>query len=141
MLAMALLMAARASIPDIPLETWQCRNQLEVWCAVDGCAANALDAFTPMDIHAQSDGMLSVCAYTGCWKGEAGFTLVQDRALWTADALSFSSMPGGEGEAVTLLISTGNGVGFVHVGGLATPILCERRAYEPSDPQTENTGE
>ena len=121
----------RASISEVPAETpvdpsqWRCRNQVEVWCSADGCAASEPENFTPMEVSAGRDGALSVCAYTGCWGGAATVTAVQGRALWTADSVRFSTNPDMVQAAVTLLINEKDGVGFVKVGGLATPLLCE----------------
>jgi len=129
-----LLMVLRASVSEVPSEIpidpamWQCRNQVEVWCSADGCAASEPDGFTPMDINAKRTGDLSVCAYTGCWEGKATVTAVDGHVLWTAKALGFSGNPKASGAAITLLVNQKDGVGFVQAGGLATPVLCERRA-------------
>lgn len=126
------MMLMRASIAEVPAETpddapvWNCRNQLEVWCSADGCAASEPDAFTPMDITARRSGALSVCAYTGCWEGEADITAIDGRLIWTSDKLQFSTSPDAFQSSVTLLINQKDGVGFVRVGGLATPVLCQR---------------
>ena len=36
---LAAVTLAAASRDEVPAETWNCRNQVEVWCAADGCAA------------------------------------------------------------------------------------------------------
>ncbi len=127
MLFLALAALLRASTAELPHETWNCRNQIEVWCAADGCAAAPPGEFTPMDINAGADGGFSVCAYTGCWESDARPRRADGRVLWAADDLAFSTMPDGGMEAdVTLLIIEKDGVGFVRVGGLATPLLCAR---------------
>jgi hypothetical protein len=124
-LAAALLLGA--SKAEVPPESWNCRNQIEVWCAADGCAATPSEEFTPMDIWASADGEISVCAYTGCWEGKAAPSDVGGRLLWSADALPFvSALEGAVGD-VTLLIMAQDGVGFVRAGGIATPVLCTRR--------------
>lgn len=123
-LAAALMLGASKS--EVPPESWNCRNQLEVWCAADGCAATPPDAFTPMDIWGSADGDLSVCAYSGCWQGKAAMTETDSRLLWSADDLPFVSAVEGATGDVTLLIDARDGVGFVRAGGLATPVLCVR---------------
>ena len=119
-----------ASKTEVPPESWNCRNQIEVWCASDGCAATPPDESTPMDIWASvgkaGEGTISACAYTGCWDGKASVAASAGRYLWTGDNLPFvSSAPGAVGD-VTLLILAGDGVGFVRAGGIATPVLCRR---------------
>jgi hypothetical protein len=122
----------RASRAEVPAESWNCRNQIEVWCAADGCAATPPDESTPMDIWASADGAISVCAYSGCWEGKAEASAAAGRLLWIGDNLPFvSAIDGAKGD-VTLLILAGDGVGFVRAGGLATPVLC-RRALKIGD--------
>lgn len=128
---MLLVVAAllRASPAEIPDETWRCRNQVEVWCASDGCAATPDDQFTAMDIHATTSGELTVCAYTGCWEAPAAVSRRDGRLLWTAEGAAFSTAEAGAMTAdITLLIIEREGVGFVRAGGLATPLLCLREA-------------
>ena len=128
---LALVALFGSSPKEIPTEIWRCSNQVEVWCAADGCAATAEGEMTPMDITASADGRLSVCAYTGCWEGEAAYAATNGRLVWAGDALTFSTAPeGGESDA-TLLIIARDGVGFVRAGGLASPVLCARsRPFE-----------
>ena len=146
MLFLALAAAMRASVSEVPEETpvlpepvkaqgeaWNCRNQVEVWCAADGCAARPPDEFTPMDVSVASSGDVSICAYTGCWQGLADVARTNGRTLWTAEVLKFSTQPGAEGTAATVLIIEKDGVGFVRVGGLATPVLCEHRSMNHVD--------
>lgn len=129
-LAVALILGASKS--EVPPERWNCRNQVEVWCAADGCAATPPEETTPMDIWASADGSVSVCAYTGCWEGEAAYTSDAGRFLWRADGIPFvSPIEGAKGD-ITLLILAADGVGFVRAGGIATPVLC-RRALKAGD--------
>lgn len=123
LLVAALLGASREGLPP---DAWRCRNQVEVWCAADGCAATRPDEFTPMDISAKADGDLSICAYSGCWTGRAKVARAGGRWLWAGDGFAFSSSPDGEKADVTLMIVAREGVGFVRAGGLATPVLCSR---------------
>lgn len=135
MILLTLAALLRASTAEIPHETWNCRNQIEVWCAADGCAATPPDEFTPMDIHADVAGGVSVCAYTGCWEADAAPVESNGRLLWTADKATFSSAPeGGMTTDVTLLVSERDGVGFVRALGFATPVLCTRTGPDLDGP-------
>lgn len=126
MLEIAGLMLLKASISEVPKGAWRCRNQVEVWCAADGCAATDAESFTPIDATAEDDGALSVCLYSGCFDGKAKRLRSDGRSLWLGDGLKFvSSFDGASGD-VTLLIIENDGVGFVRAGGLATPVLCAR---------------
>jgi len=126
MIEMLAALILGASKSEVPPESWNCGNQIEVWCAADGCASTPPDAFTAMDIWATADGDLSVCAYSGCWRGRAARSAAGGRLLWSGDALPFESAVEGAAADVTLLILAADGVGFVRAGGLATPVLCAR---------------
>ena len=120
------------SVGEVPASVWHCTNNLEVWCTVDSCAARPSDEMTPMSIAAKIEGAgtgaVSVCAYSGCWEGASAVTRVNGRTLWAADDLGFSTQPdGGFTGDVTLMIIEKEGVGFVRVGGIASPLFCERR--------------
>lgn len=123
LLAAAAMVASQSSVPP---DAWQCRNQVEVWCTVDSCAAKPESETTPMDIWVRGDGAFSVCAYTGCWDGMAETAVVNGRRLWAADNVAFLSASGGFNADVTLAIVEKDGVGFVRLGGFASPLLCIR---------------
>ncbi|HNR77612.1 MAG TPA: hypothetical protein PKM48_10820 [Parvularculaceae bacterium] len=131
MIELAAALFLGASRTEVPPETWNCRNQVEVWCAADGCAATPPDESTPMDIWASlgasGEGEISACAYSGCWEGKAAMSSAAGRLLWIGDDLPFVSAIEGATGDVTLLILAEDGVGFIRVGGIATPLLCVRR--------------
>lgn len=124
----ALLLAAllSGSKSEVPPDTWRCVNNVEVWCSVDSCAAKEEDESTPFAISLRADGKFSVCAYTGCWEGNGTVTNTAGRRLWVADDVAFSSGDGGFTADVSVLVIERDGVGFVRVGGIATPMLCRR---------------
>ncbi len=137
MSAAIIALALRASMFGAPEDyqpapetAWLCRNQIEVWCAADGCAARPAGEFTPMTVEAtvaaSGAARISACAYSGCWAGEAAATALSGRILWAADGLAFSTAPQAAGTDVTLLIEAKDGVGFLSVGAIATPVLCTR---------------
>jgi hypothetical protein len=130
MIEIALAFFLGATREGLPPDAWTCRNQVEVWCAADGCAAANPEEFTPMDISADASGALSVCAYTGCWAGKAKVARAEGRWLWAGDGFDFSTSQQGEKTDVTLMIVARDGVGFVRAGSLATPVLCTRAAAE-----------
>ena len=110
-----------------PAESWVCKNDVEVWCAVDSCAAKAPDETTPMEVAMGAAGQFAVCAYTGCWEGAGSVMRDNGRLLITADETPFSSSPQGQFTAdISLLLIEKDGVGFVRVGGIASPLLCTR---------------
>lgn len=127
MLIAALLSSSKSEIPP---DVWDCVNDIEVWCAVDSCAAKAADETTPMAITAARDGAFSVCAYTGCWEGRTEVADIAGRLVWAADGTAFSTRPEGFEADVSLLIIEAEGVGFVRAGGIANPLLCARRPID-----------
>jgi hypothetical protein len=48
--------------------------------------------------------------------------------LWAGDKFDFTTAVAGPVTDVSLLIISGEGVGFVRAGGFATPLLCVRSA-------------
>jgi len=127
LLVAALLSSSKSEIPP---DAWHCKNDIEVWCSVDGCAAKDADETTPMSISASRSGAYSVCAYTGCWEGQADVIDAAGRLLWVANDVPFSSQPDGFRADVSLMIIEGDGVGFVRVGSIASPLLCLRRPVD-----------
>ena len=125
-LAVMASMGETAAIPEAAVAKWNCRNQVEIWCAADGCAAAA--DFTPMDVTASTTGRVSACAYSGCWEGDARREENAQAHVWTADRLNWTGVPaGGYVDDVALLIMKRDGVGFIRIGGFANPLICERR--------------
>lgn len=129
MLLLAALFSSSKS--EIPADAWVCKNDIEVWCSVDGCAAKDVEETTPMSIVAARNGAFSVCAYTGCWEGKARVANTAGRLVWAADDVPFSSRPDGGFRAdISLMIIEGDGAGFVRVGAIASPLLCLRRPFD-----------
>ena len=108
---------------SIPPDRWRCANQVEVWCTVDSCSAKRESETTPMGVEAFADGRFSVCAYTGCWEGKATMRAADGRVFWAANDVAFSSNDAASAD-VSIFIVQKEGVGFVRVGALATPMLC-----------------
>jgi len=130
MLMLLLAALVSSSKSEIPPDIWDCANDVEVWCSVDGCAANAEGESTPMAITARRSGEFSVCAYSGCWEGKTDVADIVGRLVWAADGAAFSTNPDGFFADITLLIVEKDGVGFVRAGGIATPLLCAKRPID-----------
>ena len=126
LIALAMLSASKSEIPP---DRWVCANDIEVWCTVDSCAAKSERESTPMAVAARADGRFSVCAYTGCWEGKTRMANIDGRLVWTADGVPFSTNEAAAAD-VSLMIVARDGVGFVRVGAIASPLLCRRRALE-----------
>lgn len=128
-----LALATKQGVPVVDTK-WSCSNQVEVWCAVDSCAARPVDEFTPMSIAADVAGNVEVCAYTGCWQAKGVLVDQDSRLLWTASDAPFSTGAnagsGGEGIDLTLLVDRRDGIGFVRAGGIASPLLCNSSQSE-----------
>jgi hypothetical protein len=105
-------------------EAWTCRNEdLEITCGADGC--NASDSFTPMEVNVSSQGLMEVCAYSGCWRGQANQRVQSDRwILLAAERMQWMGSGGGEG-AFGLLLDRATGVAVLNGEGFAQPMLCE----------------
>lgn len=128
----ALLFAAllSGSKSEIPPDRWACANDIEVWCTVDSCAAKPESETTPMAIAARADGKVTVCAYTGCWETQTNMVNANGRLVWAADQVPFSTNDAATAN-VSLMIVAKDGVGFVRVGAIASPVLCRRAGPSP----------
>ena len=124
-IALALAALISASKSEVQPDRWACANDVEVWCTVDSCAAKAEDETTPMAIAARADGQVTVCAYTGCWEAQAQLSANNGRFLWTANGAPFSSNDAAMAD-ISLMIIARDGVGFIRVGAIASPLLCRR---------------
>ncbi|WP_425408027.1 hypothetical protein [Hyphococcus sp.] len=128
MLLLAALLSSSKS--EIPPDIWACKNEVEIWCSTEGCSAKPTDEMTPMSVTAARNGAFSVCAYTGCWEGEAEVKEASGRLLWVANDVPFSTRPDGFRADVSLLIIENDIAGFIRVGSIATPLLCVRRPVD-----------
>ena len=105
-------------------EDWRCRNDLEVSCGEAGCSAEAGDAFTPMDIHIGGTGEISVCAYSGCWEGDA--KTIEDGRFLMLIGHGLEHSTSEDPQDLVLTIDRQDGVGMLKVSSFALPILCKR---------------
>ncbi len=129
-LVLMLIALISSSKSEIPPDRWVCANDIEVWCTVDSCAAKPEAETTPMAISARADGRFSVCAYTGCWEGQTRMANIDGRLVWAADGVPFSTNEAATAD-ISLMIVARDGVGFVRVGAIASPLLCRRRTPSP----------
>lgn len=108
---------------------WACRNHLEVYCRDGACEVADLDQFTPMSIHLEDAGALSVCAYTGCWEGQAEVVDGDPFLVALGNNLPFStaSDDAESDRDVALVIDRSDGVATLKVGVFAQPLLCTRK--------------
>jgi hypothetical protein len=109
-------------------ETWHCRNTVEVHCRDGNCVALDPDETTPLDVAFSTAGGFAVCAYTGCWDGDAAplatepfLVIAQPRAPWSDPARA-------DGEAdVAIVFDRADRVAVVKAGGLVVPLQCRPR--------------
>lgn len=103
---------------------WSCRNEdLEITCDRDGCRAT--DSFTPMEVHVSDQGVMEICAYSGCWRGQANQRVSSNRwILLAAERMEWMGSGGGTG-AFGLLLDRETGVAVLNGEGFAQPMLCE----------------
>ncbi len=112
-------------------QRWQCRNDIEIACLDGSCSVEQEAAFTPMDIHVDTEGSLSICAYTGCWQG--GGKAIVEGAFLVLVGQGLEHSTGSDSEDIVLTIDRSDGVGTVKAGSFATPLLCTRNASPKPD--------
>jgi len=103
---------------------WNCRNEdLEVTCGDDGCRSS--ESFTPMDVHVSDEGLMEICAYTGCWRGQANQRVSSNRwILLAAERLQWMGSGGGTA-SFGLLLDRETGIAVLNGEGFAQPLLCD----------------
>lgn len=103
---------------------FSCRNEhVEVTCTWDGCKAS--ESFTPMEVHVSSEGLMEICAYSGCWRGQANQRVSSNRwLLLAAERMQWLGSGGGEG-AFALTLDRETGIATLNGEGFAQPMLCE----------------
>lgn len=94
---------------------------LQIQCSDGTCTAEK--DFTPMAINLHGKD-LSICAYSGCWEGEAvihqdeiGFAVLGKNLAWNGDAANKANFQ--------LAISLPSLEGMVLGEGFASPLQCE----------------
>ncbi len=109
-------------------EKWQCRNDLEVSCSDGACNVEPRDAFTPMSVNVDDSGMISACAYSGCWEGTGEVFRSGDFLILAGQDLKFSTAPDSEsaGADVVIAIDRSDMVATFKAGTFAHPLLCDR---------------
>ena len=120
----AISLSACTSIPK-PAGMWTCRNNdAEIGCEGKSCAVTLPPNFTPMSLTVNTDGSLSLCAYSGCWAGKAGKVTRSGQFLtFTGHSLVWSGTGGGSAD-VAATVNTQTGVATVLAEGYAQPMTC-----------------
>jgi hypothetical protein len=107
------------------MESWQCRNDLEIACANGKCEAKTKDGFTPMDVSFDESGKMSVCAYTGCWEGTGKVFKNADFLSLHGENLKFSTSAMSEDIAITL--DKRDNIAILKAGAFSHPLICQKR--------------
>lgn len=103
---------------------WECRNhEMEISCAAGKCSVETVD-FTPMDIHVNSNGDMSLCMYSGCLEGKGKVYQSGNHILWSGHKLSWGDKPAKGDGMVTL--DTDDNFGTVKVDSFAMPVTCQK---------------
>ncbi|MGI9386510.1 MAG: hypothetical protein ACR2OX_03690 [Methyloligellaceae bacterium] len=109
-------------------EEWSCRNKsAEIRCDAKACKVILPDGFTPMDLTVKTTGAVSLCAYSGCWAGQASGTLRAGRYFTVIGLKLPWSGTGGSTGHVAATIDTEARVAIILTGGFAHPMTCTKR--------------
>lgn len=112
----------------LPLSTfaanWQCRNDdLEIRCDDARCSAQS-EGFTPVSLEIDTErGTLELCAYSGCWSGEA--RIARDGPFWLASGRGLPwNGPQGDAADVAFALDSRDRIGTLKGAGFAMPLTC-----------------
>lgn len=82
-----------------------------------------------MAVSVSLAGEMSVCAYSGCWEGQAASILMSGEYLtFHATDLKWSQSPTDAGIACAATIDRQSRTGTIMVDNFAHPMTCERAA-------------
>jgi len=109
-----------------PAGSWTCRNTAaEISCQNDTCDVALPGDFTPMSLSADTQGNLSLCAYSGCWEGKASKTaIVDDYFTASSEGLIWSGTTGGTGR-MSVTIDMKTGITTLLAENYAHPMICK----------------
>ncbi len=119
------LVAIVVSVASAAAEEWSCRNNnAEITCAKDACEVILPDAFTPAELTVNTDGAISLCAYSGCWAGPATSMLKTGRYLSAIGLELPWSAKAGTNTDIAVSIDTATRIATVLTGSYAHPMTC-----------------
>lgn len=102
---------------------WHCRNQdMEVSCSQKKC--EAAEAFTPVDVTVSDLGLMSVCAYSGCWNGKGKVLKSGSHLIISANKLKWSGISPNQANFIFGMDKTDN-VAVIKGSNFAMPLLCK----------------
>jgi hypothetical protein len=121
---MRLLLSITLTLLSAPIfaSSWNCSNKdLEIHCSPDKC--EVADGFTPMSISLNTDGTLSICAYSGCWEGNGMVMKFGNHVLVSGKHLQWTGTNPGTADFM-VAVDTSDNVGFIKGEGFAMPTIC-----------------
>lgn len=114
----------------VQAETWECRNDVEISCADGKCEAKTKSDFTPMSVSFDRTGMMSVCAYSGCWEGTGKVSDTENFMMLTGNDLKFSTSADMT-ESIAITLDKRDYVALIKVGAFAQPLICDTKQTAP----------
>lgn len=131
--AIVLIIAATVIACGQSSTAWTCRATHDVQCSEGQCEVGNDQGIVPIVVSFDTQGNLSMCAYSGCWEGTGHvlasapfFTIVGENLPW-----SFPDSTDVADVSVTLDLS--DGVAVAKGKSFAIPMICESIADSESE--------
>lgn len=106
---------------------WSCSNSIEVMCSNRGCGVGQGDDFTPVDVALDNDGIMSICAYTGCWSGKGSVHNDGNFTIFSGKNFKFSNAPNSEdSEDIIVVIDKRDNVAVMKNSVFSQPLICKK---------------
>ncbi len=124
-LCVIVLLAGCTSAPR-PTVEWTCRNNdAEISCQGNSCDVAMPEEFTPMELTMDTNGGLSLCAYSGCWSGQANeFHFTGDYFSITGLEVPWSATEGAATDILTT-INIKTGIATLLTNDFSHPMTCK----------------
>ncbi|NNE98294.1 MAG: hypothetical protein HKN25_04655, partial [Pyrinomonadaceae bacterium] len=118
-------------------EKWECRNDLEIRCADGNCKTQEKGSSTPMSVSFDDSGMMSVCAYSGCWEGKGNVFRSGDFLSLAGHGLKFSTSPerAEMNRDISITLDRKDNVAMLKAGEFAHPMVCKIAEGSQSEPR------
>ena len=131
-MTLGMIMALTLWAATAEVESWQCQNDLEIQCTTEGCEVAAEGEFTPLRVHVDDSGSMSICAYSGCWEGTGKVVQGEEFLMLLGENLKFSTSPDSTEaqESIALVIDRTDSIGILKAGTFSQPVRCQRIVQE-----------
>lgn len=112
-------------ISAVQATEWNCVNHdMEIQCSSGKCSSE--EGFSPLSVTFDDKGAMSLCAYSGCWKGTGKILKTEDFIIIAGHNLKFStSKDDRTKENAVIAFDIHDRIAVIKVSEFAMPMTCK----------------